>query len=72
MKKNTRNWAGNRRKVSCKGINFHDLRHEAISRLYEGGKLNDLEIMQIVGHRSLAMTKRYTHLKAKALARKLA
>jgi len=54
------------------GINFHDLRHEAISRLYEGGKLNDLEIMQIVGHRSLAMTKRYTHLKAKVIGRKLA
>jgi integrase len=51
---------------------FHDLRHEAASRLFEMGKFDIMEVASITGHRTLGMLKRYTHLKAKDLARKLA
>jgi integrase len=51
-------------------LKFHDLRHEAVSRLFEKG-LNVMEVASISGHKTLAMLKRYTHLKAEDLARKL-
>jgi integrase len=49
---------------------FHDLRHEAISRLFEKG-LNVAEVAAISGHRELKMLYRYTHLRATELAVKL-
>jgi len=52
-------------------LRFHDLRHEAASRLFERG-LDSMEVASVTGHRTLQMLKRYTHLKAKELARKLA
>lgn len=52
-------------------IRFHDLRHEATSRLFEKG-LNVMEVATITGHKTLDMLKRYTHLKAEDLAKKLA
>lgn len=52
-------------------LHFHDLRHEAISRLFERGTLDMLEIAAISGHKSLSMLKRYTHLRAARLVRKL-
>ena len=52
------------------GIRFHDLRHEATSRLFEKG-LNVMEVAAITGHKTLEMLKRYTHLKAEDLAKKL-
>lgn len=51
-------------------LRFHDLRHEATSRLVEKG-LEILEVAAITGHKDLRMLKRYTHLKAEDLARKL-
>lgn len=51
-------------------LRFHDLRHEAVSRLFERG-LNVLEVGTISGHKTLQMLKRYTHLKATELAKKL-
>ena len=51
-------------------LHFHDLRHEAASRLVEKG-LHPLEVMLITGHRDTRMLKRYVHLKAEDLARKL-
>ena len=63
-----------RRAVKAAGIinfRFHDLRHEAVSRLFELG-LNPMEVASISGHRTLAMLKRYTHLKATELVKKLA
>lgn len=51
-------------------LRFHDLRHEATSRLVEKG-LEILEVATITGHKDLRMLKRYTHLKAENLARKL-
>ncbi|ECA1950155.1 site-specific integrase [Salmonella enterica subsp. enterica serovar Virchow] len=52
-------------------LHFHDLRHEAISRLFELGTLNIMEVSAISGHRSLNMLKRYTHLRAYQLVGKL-
>jgi integrase len=51
-------------------IRFHDLRHEATSRLFEKG-LNVMEVAAITGHKTLDMLKRYTHLRAEDLAKKL-
>jgi integrase len=51
-------------------LRFHDLRHEATSRLFEKG-LNTMEVSSITGHKTLSMLKRYTHLKASDLALKL-
>ena len=51
-------------------VHFHDLRHEATSRLFEKG-LNPMEVASITGHKTLQMLKRYTHLNAGDLAAKL-
>lgn len=50
-------------------LHFHDLRHEAISRLAE--KLQLHELMKVTGHKSSAMLARYYHPKASDLALKL-
>jgi integrase len=49
---------------------FHDLRHEAISRLFEKG-LNVAEVAAISGHKEFKVLQRYTHLRAIDLAVKL-
>ncbi|MHB1669846.1 tyrosine-type recombinase/integrase [Thiomonas sp.] len=51
-------------------LRFHDLRHEATSRLFEKG-LGIMEVASMTGHKSLAMLKRYTHVEAEKLAQKL-
>ena len=51
-------------------LRFHDLRHEATSRLFELG-LGVMEVASMTGHKSLAMLKRYTHIEAEKLAKKL-
>lgn len=51
-------------------LHFHDLRHEAISRLFEKG-LSVPEVALISGHRDYRMLFRYTHLKPEDLAKKL-
>lgn len=58
-------------KIGIENLHFHDLRHEAISRLFELGTLDMMEISAISGHKSLSMLKRYTHLKMGRLVRKL-
>ena len=50
-------------------LHFHDLRHEAISRLAD--KLQLHELMKVTGHKSSAMLARYYHPKASDLALKL-
>jgi integrase len=52
------------------GLRFHDLRHEALSRLSDAG-LNVIELSHISGHKTLAMLKRYTHPSHKAILEKL-
>ena len=49
---------------------FHDLRHEATSRLFEKG-LNMMEVASITGHEDLKMLKRYTHIKPESLVARL-
>jgi integrase len=51
-------------------LHFHDLRHEAASRLFEKG-LNVMEVATITGHKNLKHLQRYTHLRAEDLALKL-
>jgi len=58
-------------KLEIDDLHFHDLRHEATSRLFELGTLEMMEIASITGHKSLSMLKRYTHLKAQNLVSKL-
>ncbi|MCZ2156514.1 MAG: site-specific integrase [Bryobacterales bacterium] len=57
-------------KAGIKGLRFHDLRHEAVSRLIEAG-LGDQEVAAISGHKSMQMLKRYTHLRAEDLVERL-
>jgi integrase len=52
------------------GVRFHDLRHSAVTRLFEQG-FNIMEVAAISGHKTLAMLKRYTHLRAEDLARRM-
>jgi len=56
--------------VGLSDLHFHDLRHEAVSRLVEAG-LSDQEVAAISGHKSMQMLKRYTHLRAEDLVTKL-
>lgn len=51
-------------------LRFHDLRHEAVSRLFERG-LNVIEVSSISGHKELRMLKRYAHLSADDLVGRL-
>jgi integrase len=60
------------RRAGIKDYTWHDLRHEALSRLAERGDLSVLELAAVSGHKTLQMLKRYTHLQAEKLADKLA
>jgi integrase len=63
-----------RRAVERAGIDdltFHDLRHEATSRL-AATYTNPLELMRITGHKTLSMLARYYHADAAELAKRLA
>jgi integrase len=59
-----------RKAAGIAGLRFHDLRHEATSRLFEMG-LNPMEAASVTGHKTLQMLKRYTHLRAEDLAKRL-
>ncbi|MBU9443922.1 site-specific integrase [Burkholderia multivorans] len=63
-------WAGMVKDLGLADLHFHDLRHEAVSRLVEAG-LSDQEVASISGHKSMQMLKRYTHLRAEDLVEKL-
>lgn len=58
------------KQLEIEGLRWHDLRHEAASRLFEKG-LHPLEVASVTGHKSLSMLRRYTHLQPSDLARKL-
>ncbi|MDD5395494.1 MAG: site-specific integrase [Thiothrix sp.] len=63
-------WSRAVKRAGIENLKFHDLRHEAVSRLFEKG-LNPMEAASVSGHKTLAMLKRYTHLRAEDLAKKL-
>ncbi len=54
------------KRAGIEDLRFHDLRHEATSRLFEKG-LNPMQVASITGHKTLQMLKRYTHLRAEDL-----
>ncbi|MCF5736445.1 tyrosine-type recombinase/integrase [Pseudomonas syringae] len=58
------------KELELSDFRFHDLRHEAVSRLVEGG-LSDQEVSAISGHKSMQMLKRYTHLRSEDLVKKI-
>ncbi|WP_299381099.1 tyrosine-type recombinase/integrase, partial [uncultured Kiloniella sp.] len=59
-----------RKRAKLEHFNFHDLRHEAISRLFEAN-WNVMEVAAVSGHKDLQSLKRYTNLKAADLAKKM-
>lgn len=75
-KKTRRPYAFNKAFVNIKkelglaDLHFHDLRHEAVSRLVEAG-LSDQKVSAISGHKSMQMLKRYTHLRAEDMVSEL-
>ncbi|MEC9362912.1 integrase [Sinimarinibacterium flocculans] len=58
-------------RLELENIRLHDLRHEAASRLAE--KLNGdvIALSTMTGHKTLSMLKRYTHLRAEDVAKRL-
>ena len=58
------------RRNGIENLHFHDLRHEATSRLFEKG-LNPVEVATITGHKDTRMLMRYTHLRAEDLVERL-
>lgn len=63
-------WHRTLKEAGIIGLRFHDLRHEAVSRLVEAG-LGDQEVAAISGHKSMQMLRRYTHLRAEDLVSRL-
>lgn len=63
-------WAQALQRAELHDFDFHDLRHEAVSRLVEAG-LRDQEVATISGHKSMQMLKRYAHLRAEDLVTRL-
>ena len=57
-------------KAEISDLHFHDLRHEATSRLFEKG-FDTMEVRTITGHKTLQMLARYTHLRAEDLVERL-
>ncbi|KUZ98722.1 integrase [Burkholderia latens] len=66
----TKVWNAIKKQTGLIDFRFHDLRHEAVSRLVEAG-LSDQEVASISGHKSMQMLRRYTHLRAEDLVGKL-
>lgn len=55
-----------RRQLEIDDLRFHDLRHEATSRLFEAG-LSIERVALVTGHRDWKMLRRYTNLKPEDL-----
>ncbi|WP_261514301.1 tyrosine-type recombinase/integrase, partial [Burkholderia multivorans] len=57
--------------AGCPDLVFHDLRHEATSRLYERTTLSDIQIAKITGHTDPKVLMRYANLRGSDLAERL-
>jgi Site-specific recombinase XerD len=53
-------WSRLMEDLEIEDLRFHDLRHEAVSRLFERG-LDPMQVASISGHKTMQMLKRYTH-----------
>lgn len=58
-------WRSLTRAAGLSGLRFHDLRHQAITELGEGGH-GDQTIMSIAGHVSREMLDHYSHIRLQA------
>jgi integrase len=56
-----------RKKAGIEDLRFHDLRHEAISRMFERGMRVE-QVRVVSGHRTLEQLSRYVNLRAEDLA----
>jgi len=54
--------------AGCPDLRFHDLRHEATSRLFERTTLSDVQISRITGHNEPRVLRRYANLRGSELA----
>lgn len=57
--------------AGCGDFKFHDLRHEATSRLYERTSLSHVQIAKITGHSDTKVLMRYSNLRGSDLAVRL-
>lgn len=64
-------WRRRCREAQIHDLTFHDLRHEATSRLFERTRLTDLQIAKITGHKDPRMLARYANLRGSDLADQL-
>jgi integrase len=64
------NWERSKKAAQVEDLHFHDLRHEAISRLFEMG-LTVPEVTLISGHRDARMLLRYAHAQISLIHKKL-
>jgi integrase len=62
-------WRKARDSAQIEGLRFHDLRHEAVTRLAR--KLDVLDLSRMTGHRDLKMLRRYYNPAAAEIARRL-
>ena len=58
-----------RERIGITDLRFHDLRHEAISRMFERGMTVE-EVMPVSGHRTLDQLSRYINLRPEDIAAK--
>jgi integrase len=52
-------------------LHFHDLRHEATSKLFEKSDLSIMEAATVTGHKDPRMLSRYTHLSGADIRKKM-
>jgi integrase len=60
------------KRAKIEDYDFHDLRHESLSRLGEQGVLSTREMMQMSGHRTARMVMKYQHADVKKIREKFA
>ena len=63
-------WDTLKAKCGIEGFRLHDLRHTAASHIVMGG-VSLYEVSKVLGHSSVTMTKRYSHLADERLAENL-
>lgn len=64
-------WQRLAKRAELSDLHFHDLRHEAISRLFELG-LTVPEVALVSGHRTLGQLMRYSHASQQSIKTKMA
>ncbi|SFJ80691.1 Site-specific recombinase XerD [Bosea sp. OK403] len=63
-------WNATAKRAELEDFHFHDLRHEAISRLFELG-LTVPEVASVSGHRTMSMLMRYAHASGASVRAKM-